>query len=120
MFLFNRCVKFLSQDYFFGIGQVYSRFRKYLHTFVPTGEGTSPLRVVLCKDGCIINYGFYYIYMALRWRARMDPGFSIDMLLRWSKEVSLETKTSSRQRRDISIEINVIRRCTPAECYVYR
>ena len=23
-------------------------------------------------------------------------------------------------RRDISIEINVIRRCTPAECYVYR
>ena len=48
----------------------------------------------------------------------MDTGFSIDMLLRWSKEVSLETKTSSRQRRDISIEINVIRRCTPAECYV--
>ena len=50
----------------------------------------------------------------------MAPGFSIDMLLRWSKEVSLKTKTSSRQRRDISIEINVIRRCTPAECYVYR
>ena len=50
----------------------------------------------------------------------MDTNFSIDMLLRWSKEVSLQTKTSSRQRRDISIEINVIRRCTPAECYVYR
>ena len=58
--------------------------------------------------------------MALRWSARIDPNFSIDMLLRWSKEVSLQTKTSSRQRRDISIEINVIRRCTPAECYVYR
>ena len=50
----------------------------------------------------------------------MDTNFSIDMLLRWSKEVSLKTKTSSRQRRDISIEINVIPRCTPAECYVYR
>ena len=24
----------------------------------------------------------------------MDPGFSIDMLLRWSKEVSLQTKTA--------------------------
>ena len=40
--------------------------------------------------------------MALRWSARMDTNFSIDMLLRWSKEVSLQTKTSSRQRRDIS------------------
>ena len=50
----------------------------------------------------------------------MNTGFSIDMLLRWSKEVSLQPKTFSRQRRDISIDINVIRRCTPAECYGYR
>ena len=27
--------------------------------------------------------------IALRWSARKDTGFSIDMLLRWSKEVSL-------------------------------
>ena len=58
--------------------------------------------------------------IALRRSARRGTGFSIDMLLRWSKEVSLEIKeTSSRQRRDISIEINIVRSCTPAECYVY-
>ena len=48
----------------------------------------------------------------------MCPSFSIDILLRWSKEGPLQIKASSRQRRDISIEINIIRRCTPAECYV--
>ena len=57
-------------------------------------------------------------YIALRWSARRVSVFSIDILLRWSKETSLEIKTSSRQRRDMSIEVNIIGSCTPAECYV--
>ena len=32
-------------------------------------------------------------HIALRWSARRLPLFSIDMLLRWSKEASLEIKT---------------------------
>ena len=52
-------------------------------------------------------------YIALRWSARRFPIFSIDMLLRWSKEVSLQIKISLRQRHDISIEIKIARRCKP-------
>ena len=37
--------------------------------------------------------------------------FSIHILLRWSKEASLEIKTSSRQRRDMSIEIKSVGSC---------
>ena len=67
------------------------------------------------KFGTAFSKAFH---IALRWSARSVSVFSIDILLRWSKETSLEIKTSSRQRRDMSIEINISRRCTPAECYV--
>ena len=36
--------------------------------------------------------------IALRWSARKDTGFSIDMLLRWSKEVSLQVRTYAEMR----------------------
>ena len=43
---------------------------------------------------------------------------SIDILLRWSKEVFGEVGLFSRQRRDMSIVSDVSDKCTPAECYV--
>ena len=38
-------------------------------------------------------------YIALRWSARRGNGFPIDILLRWSKEVVLKIKNSSRQMK---------------------
>ena len=43
---------------------------------------------------------------------------SIDILLRWSKEVFGEVGIFSRQRRDMSIVADVSDKGTPAECYV--
>ena len=57
--------------------------------------------------------------IAPRWGAREVLIFSIDILLRWSKEVSLQMNISSRQRRGMSIEIRILQSRTPAECYVF-
>ena len=49
---------------------------------------------------------------------RTELSLSIDILLRWSKETSRRSGFSSRQRRDISIGVDVSDKCPPAECYV--
>ena len=49
---------------------------------------------------------------------RTGLSLSIDILLRWSKETSRRSGFSSRQRRDISIGVDVSDKGTPAECYV--
>lgn len=49
---------------------------------------------------------------------RTGLSLSIDILLRWSKEASERSGFSSRQRRDISIGVDVNDEGTPAECYV--
>ncbi len=44
------------------------------------------------------------VYIALRWSAVASARFSIDILLRWSKEILGGVWLFSRQRRDMSID----------------
>ena len=64
---------------------------------------------------CIEN--LYSIDIALR-NQNQNQRYEVRMGFPGSKEIFFKIKLSSRQRRDISIEIGSIYRRTPAECYV--
>ena len=59
---------------------------------------------------------FYFLNIALRWSKDPQP---IRMPYATNMELTIPTKdVSSRQRRDMSIEIGDVGKGTPAECYV--
>ena len=49
---------------------------------------------------------------------RRTASFSIDISRLWREDAFICKNNFLLQRSNMSIEINIVRRCTPAECYV--